>query len=183
MVFPDGTTLLVDAGAAGDGEAIADTEPRPNGTRTAGAWIADYLHSMDVARLDYALLTHFHVDHIGGINDVGDRLSIATVIDRGHQYLTPADTDPIFSKYRAFLQAQRARGTMPEAIRVGRADQIVLRRDRAAFPSVEVRNVAANGDVWSGRGDEVTRVFPPLASLAAADRPDRCPCRQSSRLD
>ena len=182
VVFPDGTTLLVDAGAAGDGEAIADTEPRPNGTRTAGAWIADYLHSMDVARLDYALLTHFHVDHIGGINDVGDRLAIATVIDRGHQYLTPADTDPIFKKYRTFLQKQGARGTMLETIRVGRAEQIVLRRDRAAFPSVEVRNVAANGDVWSGRGDEVTHVFPPLASLAAADRPSENMCSIGLRI-
>src|SRR6478609_5350589 len=55
VVFPDGTTMLVDAGAAGDGQAIADTEPRPNGSRRAGAWIADYLHSMNAARLDYAL--------------------------------------------------------------------------------------------------------------------------------
>ena len=37
VVFPDGTTMLVDAGAAGDGQAIADTDPRPNATRTAGA--------------------------------------------------------------------------------------------------------------------------------------------------
>jgi hypothetical protein len=71
---------------------------------------------------------------------------------------------------------------MPEAIRVGRADQIVLRRDRAAFPSVEVRNVAANGDVWSGRGDEVRHVFPPLASLAAADRPSENMCSIGLRL-
>ena len=182
IVFPDGTTMLVDAGAAGDGQAMADTEPRPNATRTAGAWIADYLLSMNVARLDYALLTHFHVDHIGGINDVGARLPITTVIDRGHEYLTPPDDDPTFRKYRAFLQAQAARGMMPEAIRVGRADQIVLRRDRAAFPSVEVRNVAANGDVWSGRGDEVTHIFPPLASLAAEDRPSENMCSIGVRL-
>ena len=161
---------------------MADTEPRPNATRTAGAWIADYLLSMNVARLDYALLTHFHVDHIGGINDVGARLPITTVIDRGHEYLTPPDDDPTFRKYRAFLQAQARRGMMPEAIRVGRADQIVLRRDRAAFPSVEVRNVAANGDVWSGRGDEVTHIFPPLASLAAEDRPSENMCSIGLRL-
>ena len=69
------------------------------------------------------------------------------MIDRGHEYLTPPDTDPTFRRYRAFLHAQGARGVTSEAIRVGRADQIVLCRDRAAFPSVEVRNVAANGDV------------------------------------
>jgi len=118
----------------------------------------------------------------GGITDVGARPPIATVIDRGHEYLTPPADDPTFRQYRAFLQAQHARGMTPEAIRVGRADQIVLRRDRAAFPSVEVRNVAANGDVWSGRGDEVTHIFPPLASLAAADRPSENMCGIGVRL-
>jgi beta-lactamase superfamily II metal-dependent hydrolase len=182
VVFPDGTTMLVDAGAAGDGQAMADTDPRPNATRTAGAWIADYLLSQGVTRLDYAVLTHYHVDHIGGINDVGARIPITTVIDRGREYLPPADDDPAFKTYRAFLQARSASGTASEAIRVGRADQIVLRRDRAAFPDVEVRNVAANGEVWSGRGDEVTRIFPPLASLSADDRPSENMCSIGLRL-
>jgi hypothetical protein len=71
---------------------------------------------------------------------------------------------------------------MREAIRVGRADQIVLRHDRDAFPAFEVRNVAANGDVWSGHGDEVTRVFPPLESLAAGDRPSENMCSIGLRL-
>jgi hypothetical protein len=57
-----------------------------------------------------------------------------------------------------------------------------LRRDRAAFPTVEVRNVAANGDVWSGHGDEVTRIFPPLASLTAGDRPSENMCSIGLRL-
>ena len=51
---------------------------------------------MAVARLDYVVLTHFHVDHIGGIDDVGARIPIATVIDRGHDYLPPPDDDPAF---------------------------------------------------------------------------------------
>ena len=182
VVFPDGTTMLVDAGAAGDGQAMADTDPRPNATRTAGAWIADYLLSQGVTRLDYVVLTHYHADHIGGINDVGAHVPITTVIDRGREYLPPPDDDPAFKTYRAFLQARSARGTASEPIRVGRADQIVLRRDRAAFPDVEVRNVAANGEVWSGRGDEVTRIFPSLDSLSADDRPSENMCSIGLRL-
>ena len=41
IVMPDGTTLLVDAGAAGDG--IAETDPHPDASRSPGAWIVRYL--------------------------------------------------------------------------------------------------------------------------------------------
>jgi beta-lactamase superfamily II metal-dependent hydrolase len=165
-VLPDGTTILIDAGAAGDGGA--------------GLRIADYLQHAGVTRLDYVLLTHYHGDHIGGIFDVAGRLPIATLIDRGHDYLTPAD--PLFARYLGFLAVQRDRGTAVETIRVGRADQIVLRREPAAFASVEIRNVAGNGEVWTGRGDDTSRVFPPLASLAAVDRPSENMCSIGVRI-
>src|SRR5437870_260345 len=41
FILPDGTSLLVDAGAAGDG--IPDTSPHPDASRTPGAWIARYV--------------------------------------------------------------------------------------------------------------------------------------------
>lgn len=209
IVFPDGTTMLVDAGAAGDGMTLADAEPRPNASRTAGGWIAQYVEAAlaplaqgaAAARLDYVVLTHFHADHIGqvtsssassaaggaykltGITEVGDRIPIGTLIDRGHDYLPPPAGDATFQNYRAFLDAQqRSRGMKVERIRVGRADQIVLQHDRAAFPSVEVRNVAANGDVWSGEGDRVTRVFPPLDTLSAQDTPSENMCSIGLRI-
>ena len=166
VVLPDGTTMLVDAGAAGDARA--------------GVRIADYLQQAGVTRLDYVVLTHYHADHIGGLYDVASRMPIATLIDRGADYLPPADAS--FTRYRAFLGVQRDRGTTVERIRTGRADQIVPRRDRAAFPGVEVRNVAANGDVWSGRGDEVTRIFPPLESLRDEDKPSENMCSIGLRI-
>jgi beta-lactamase superfamily II metal-dependent hydrolase len=174
VVLPDGTTMLVDAGAAG---AAVAGQAGPT-----GAAIAGYIQRAGVTRIDYAVMTHFHADHIGGINDVADRVPIATLIDRGEDYLTPPEGDPTFTTYRAFLRLQGGRGMMREAIRVGRADQIVLRHDRAAFPAVEIRNVAANGEVWTGRGDEATRVFPPLGALAAEDRPSENMCSIGLRI-
>src|ERR1044072_3895580 len=56
IVFPDATTMLVDAGAAGDGQKVAATDPRPNAARPAGGWIVHYLQKMGVDRLDYAVL-------------------------------------------------------------------------------------------------------------------------------
>jgi glyoxylase-like metal-dependent hydrolase (beta-lactamase superfamily II) len=69
VVFPDGTSLLVDAGATGSGVA-PETEPHPDSSRTPGEWIARYVkrHLPDsAAGLDYAMLTHLHIDHMGHI--------------------------------------------------------------------------------------------------------------------
>src|ERR1700721_2992225 len=66
FILPDGTTLLVDAGAAGDG--IPETDPHPDASRSPGMWIVRYLQRHlppGVTGLDYALITHFHADHMG----------------------------------------------------------------------------------------------------------------------
>jgi glyoxylase-like metal-dependent hydrolase (beta-lactamase superfamily II) len=200
FVFPDGTTMLLDAGAAGDGMKIADTEQRPNATRTSGDWIARYIErtlAPAAARLDYAAITHYHADHFGqvtpsspaskngnykltGITEVGDRIAIGLMIDRG-DFQAPA-TDPTLINYRAFVDAQKTHGMKAEAIRVGRADQIVLVHDRERYPTFEVRNVAGSGDVWTGHENEVARIFPPLDSLAAEDRPSENMCSIGLRI-
>src|ERR1700728_2419337 len=56
FIFPDGTTLLVDAGAAADG--IPQTEVHPNASREPGGWIAEFVKRhlpFHGSGLDYAL--------------------------------------------------------------------------------------------------------------------------------
>jgi glyoxylase-like metal-dependent hydrolase (beta-lactamase superfamily II) len=65
-IFPDGTTLLVDAGEL-PGPSPRHTPARPDDTRRAGEWVVRYVrhalrHDPQPA-LDYVLLTHFHQDH------------------------------------------------------------------------------------------------------------------------
>jgi beta-lactamase superfamily II metal-dependent hydrolase len=201
LIFPDGTTLLVDAGAASDGLKMADTDPRPDASRTAGAWIARYIERAMAPvppHLDYALLTHFHPDHMGapttasqpsrsgafkltGIAEVGERIPIDVLIDRGYGYLPPPE-DAMLKNFHAFVAEEQRHGLKEETIRVGRADQIVLRRDAKAFPSFEVRNVAANGMVWTGTGDETHAIFPPLGTIAAEDKPSENMCSIGLRI-
>jgi len=201
VIFPDGTTMLVDAGAAGDGTTMADAEQRPDASRTPGGWIIRYIEramAPTPAHLDYAVLTHFHADHIGqvtptsppsksgafkltGITEVGEQIAIDTIIDRGTSYLPPPD-DETMKNYRAFLAEQAAAGHKAESLKPGRADQIVLRHAAKDFPSFEVRNVAANGIVWTGKGNATLSIFPPLASIPADDRPSENMCSLGLRI-
>ena len=71
-LFPDGTTMLVDAGEL-PSKTPRHTPDRPDSSRRAGEWIVRYVqhalrHDPQPA-LDYVLLTHFHEDHMGGPAD------------------------------------------------------------------------------------------------------------------
>ncbi len=195
FVLPDGTTMLLDAGDANPPGREPIATPYPDASRSAGEWIARYIRRMAPSgrdpEIDYALVTHFHADHMGfvsegsppstlgdyqlaGITDVAERVPIRRVLDRGwpdYDYPEPLD-NPSVDNYRRFLEAgRRDRGLVVDRFAPGRADQIRLLRDPTAYPSFQVRNLHANGDVWTGTGDEVARIVPPLETVAPEDRP------------
>lgn len=195
FVLPDGTTMLVDAGEPNPPGREPIATPYPDASRSAGEWIARYVARTTPAgrepEIDYALVTHFHADHMGfisegspdsdrgdyqlaGITDVAERVPIRRVLDRGwpdYDYPEPLD-NPSIDNYRRFLDAGRgADGLVVDRFVAGRADQLRLLRDPAAFPTFEVRNLHANGDVWTGTGDEVARIVPPLETVAREDWP------------
>ena len=141
LVLPDGTTLLVDAGAAGDG--IPETDPHPDASRTPGQWIARHLVRHGAAELDYALITHFHADQMGqaqssspmdrtgayklfSITEVAETVPIHELLDRGWpDYAYPAPfRDETMTRFQRFLAARKDR--MPWSVsgldRPGKSD-------------------------------------------------------------
>lgn len=69
---PSGEKLMVDAGHYWS---------RPVGMLT------EYLHSIDVDTIDYLIATHYHADHIGGVNNVVDSgFVFLNAFDRGYEY-------------------------------------------------------------------------------------------------
>jgi Metallo-beta-lactamase superfamily len=202
--FPDGTTMLLDAGNAGDG--VAYTEPRPDASQSPGEWISRYIAHMvggSNVRLDYAVLTHFHDDHMGGITpksrpaaagdyllsgitEVGSIIPIGMLIDRGwpnYDYITPP-SDAMFTNYRKFVASQiRSRNMQVARAEAGRADQIIQVRDPARFPGFEVRVVAVNNRVWTGKANETVTRFPAVESISVQeDRPTENMCSIALRF-
>ena len=87
VVTPQGETLLIDAGYAGDGTLPAKPGPAEQ-ARDANRILA-VIHNAGVAQIDYLLVTHFHPDHFGGVADLAKLLPIRTFIDHG----TAAEVD------------------------------------------------------------------------------------------
>lgn len=195
FVLPDGTTMLVDAGDPNPPGRTPVATPYPDTSRSAGEWIARYVARRAPAdrepEIDYALLTHFHADHMGfvsegsptsrygdyqlaGITDVAEHVPIRRILDRGwpdYAYPEPVD-NPSVANYRRFLETRRRTGGLAvERFAAGRSDQITLLRDPEAFPSFEIRNLHANGDVWTGAGDGIARIVPPLETVPREDWP------------
>lgn len=203
LILPDGTTMMVDAGAL-YGETPYLSPVKPSNARRPGEWVGRYvqrrLQAAALTGIDTFLLTHLHADHLGdmppggvanaqgfvptGISDVDAIVPIRRIVDRAWpDYSYPVAADVPFQKnYRAFLAAKKKSGGEIERFRVGANDQFRLLRDAKAFPGFEVRNLAANGEVWTGEGTATKRTFPELAGLKKEDYPSENCCSAAIRL-
>ncbi|HEY4319224.1 MAG TPA: hypothetical protein VGN04_16610 [Herbaspirillum sp.] len=194
IMMPDGTSLLMDAGASSDPLDVS-VATRPSDERRAGEWIGRYVlrHLQAAGRsgLDYFLLTHFHPDHVGdvtadspdsklgpykltGVMDVAEIVPIDTVIDRGfpaYDYPT-VWTAPFATNYFAFVKSRVSKGQRVERFIAGSGSQIRPRGYRPTAAKVDVRNLVVNGEVWTGTGEQARKMFPPLATLARKDYPN-----------
>ncbi len=195
FILPDGTTMLVDAGNSQRVKPRV-TDQKPNDSRTPGGWIARYiLNMMDGQKnkkLDYILITHFHDDHMGrpfpgvktaangaftltGITEVGDIVPFTRIIDRNwpdYNWPVPLMGENM-KNYRLFLDWHiRNNKIIVEKFDVGKNNQFVLLNDPGKYKNFEIRNLAANGHVWTGVGDNSRNHFPPLESLSREEYPN-----------
>jgi beta-lactamase superfamily II metal-dependent hydrolase len=75
FVTPDGHSLLIDTGNPEDSRVTGD---HPSSERIVAA-----AHKLGLKKIDYVLLTHYHVDHVGGLPGLLKRIPVGTFIDHG----------------------------------------------------------------------------------------------------
>ena len=87
FVTPSGQSVLIDTGWAGfngrDAERIAKA------AKEAG-----------VTKIDYLLITHFHLDHVGGVPALAAKLPIANFVDHGETVEHDANGQALFDAYQ-----------------------------------------------------------------------------------
>ncbi len=217
VMMPDGTSLLIDAGATADTLDVS-CAPKPSDERRPGEWVGRYLNrhfkAAGLAGLDYLLVTHLHPDHLGdvtvasplsargdyrltGVTDVAEIVQVGTLIDRAFpSYDFPTKLVGLFAKnYLGFVKSRVDRGERVERFRAGSGDQFRMlkhiavprppqgnTRD-AARAEFGIRNLAVNGEVWTGTGQETKSMFPPLSELELRDYPNENLCSTAVRLN
>lgn len=210
-ILPDGTTLLIDAGAI-DPIDWRTNKPRtnpikPGNDRQPGEWIARYvLNALSFQKtpvLDYVIITHFHDDHLGtprhtakksatgyglsGITEVAEYIPIRKIIDRGwpdYNYPAALAKDSIVINYRQFLRHQiQAKQVSVERFNAGRFNQIRLVKQPGNYANqFEIRNLAVNGNVWTGNGETSRSLFPDLATIPQTHQPNENMCSIAFKL-
>lgn len=92
--FPDGETMLIDAGPSDSGNKIVR-----------------YIRNLGYDRIDYVVATHPHADHIGGMKKVIEAFDIGAV------YMPKAETNT--STYENLLEAIQNKGKKIKTAKAG----------------------------------------------------------------
>lgn len=97
FMTPEGKSLLIDTGwppGMGGPRPAAGAPAPPPGPSSADR-IAAAAASLGITKIDYLLMTHYHLDHIGGLDALLAKLPVGTFIDHGpNRELLPAGADP-----------------------------------------------------------------------------------------
>ncbi len=123
-VTPSGQSLLVDTGSPGG----RDTDR-----------IMEVMKAAGVTKLDYLLLTHYHVDHVGGVQELVSRLPpIAHYLDHG----------PTVEDGKDGHQREQVAGFQAAYAELyGKAQHTVLKPgDRIPIPGLDWRIVTSAGE-------------------------------------
>ena len=120
VVTPTGDSLLIDTGWPGHNHRDADR-------------IVAAAKAAGVKKIDWLLITHFHMDHVGGVYQLAEKMPIVHFVDHGTSVEKGKDAEILFNEYAAV----RAKG---QHLRVEAGGTIPVR-------GIDVQVLSAGGNV------------------------------------
>jgi competence protein ComEC len=134
-ITPEHRSLLIDTGWPAElGAKNPDSAQR----------IIAAVRRHGLSKLDYVLITHYHVDHVGGVPELLSGIPVGTFLDHGPNRETPAaDASPSFAAFQTtalypkYLEAIRGhdhRSLKPgDTLKIGSLQLTVVTSDGAAL--------------------------------------------------
>ena len=105
IVTPEGHSLLIDTGWAGDGSGFRPGDPRA--ARDANRIVAA-ARDARLTSIDYLLITHFHIDHDGAVSELSQLMPIRAFIDHSAPGADADRASPGTEQaYQAYVTARR----------------------------------------------------------------------------
>lgn len=138
VIGPDGTRVLIDGGSAGEG---------------ANA-VVPYLSALGVTGLDYSIMTHWHTDHYGGMDEVFNAgyLPSVSALDRGNTDM-PSGTQ--VTQYLSAVGTKRNTAFLGQTIALGDGATIEVVAVNGQTP---LGNINVNGASQEENGRSVAVV-------------------------
>jgi competence protein ComEC len=96
VVTPSGQSMLVDTGWPTD--TLRDAERIAAAMKKAG-----------VGTIDYLVITHYHADHVGGMEQLSSRVKFRNVVTHGPTTETGKGADTMMATFRAAMAASGAK--------------------------------------------------------------------------
>ena len=92
FVTPEGKSLLIDTGWPGGAGLL----PSPDGAKNSAERIVAAAKKLGVSKIDYLIITHYHMDHVGGVSELVKLMPVDTFIDHGpnSEHLAPGEKVP-----------------------------------------------------------------------------------------
>lgn len=152
IVTPEGESVLVDTGNPGGRD--------PERIRKVAADIAG------LKRIDHVVITHFHVDHMGGLAELAALIPIGTLHDKGLPETSP---DPGVPPIKWTLSSRPYRDAKVEKRATIAAGDLIELKQTGSL-QLSLRCWCANQKVWTPEG----RKLPgnPLAGTVPPKPPD-----------
>lgn len=94
FVTPKGKSLLVDIGWPAGFRLM----PSPDGAQNSADRIVAAVKKLGLSKIDYVIITHYHINHVGGVQDLVKRIPVGAFIDHGvnAEHLDPEQKiDPV----------------------------------------------------------------------------------------
>ena len=138
FVTPEGKSLLIDTGWPSGAGLL----PSPDGAQNSADRIAAAARKLGLSKIDYLIITHYHMDHVGGVMDLVKRIPVDTFIDHGPnaEHLKPGEIvppdlaggmpDQLYPKYLEVIKGHKHIVAKPgQVIQIGSMTDTIVSSD------------------------------------------------------